>query len=117
MMASEESVIQKNGMDLCQKHPLVSEIYRTQSGKVKVRGGWMQLCPAGTPDTTGFTIDGRIIGIEYKTPSEFATKDHGASEDQLLHLNKIKQSGGVAGIASNMVDVLLILSGKSVGLD
>jgi hypothetical protein len=116
-MATEENIIQKNGIALCRNHPIVSEIYRTQSGKVKVRGGWMQLCPAGTPDSTGFSVAGRIIGIEYKTPSEFATKDHGASEEQLLHLNKIKAAGGIAGIASNMDQVMEILSGIYVGLD
>ena len=116
-MPSEENIIQKKGMDLCKGHALVSEIYRTQSGKVKVRGGWMQLCPAGTPDTTGFTVGGKIIGIEYKTPSEFAAKDHGASEDQLKHLNKIKDSGGIAGIAANMDHVRAILQGEYVGLD
>ncbi|MEH6451276.1 MAG: hypothetical protein V7765_21625 [Oleispira sp.] len=116
-MPSEENIIQKKGMDLCKEHALVSEIYRTQSGKVKVRGGWMQLCPAGTPDTTGFTIDGRIIGIEYKTPLEFDTKDHGASKDQLNHLNKIKSSGGVAGIAASMDHVNAILQGEYIGLE
>ena len=116
-MASEENLIQKSGMDLCRKHPIVSIIYRTQSGQVKVRGGFMQLCPAGTPDTTGFTIDGRVIGIEYKTPKAFSEKNHGASLEQLEHLNKIRKAGGLSGIAANMDHVAAILNGEYVGLD
>ncbi|PCI53669.1 MAG: hypothetical protein COB36_12100 [Alphaproteobacteria bacterium] len=116
-MASEENIIQAAGIKLCRQHPKVGRIYRTQSGKVKVKGGFMNLCPAGTPDTTGFMVDGRIIGIEYKTPAAFKNKDHGASEDQLEHLNDIKQAGGIAGIASNMEQVRQILAGVHIGLE
>ena len=42
---------------------------RMQSGKVKVRGGWMRLAPAGTPDIIGYLPDGRLFGIECKTLS------------------------------------------------
>lgn len=115
-MASEEGAIQAAGMKLCNKHPIVKRVYRTQSGMVKVKGGFMHLCPNGTPDTTGFTIDGRIIGIEYKTPKAYATKNHGASDEQLEHLNDIRLAGGLAGIASNIDQVIDILNGKYVGL-
>ncbi len=116
-MASEENTIQAAGIKLCRQHPKVKRIYRTQAGQVKVRGGFMNLCPAGTPDTTGFMVDGRIIGIEYKTPAAFKTKDHGAKPEQLEHLNEIKQAGGVAGIASNMEQVRQILAGVYIGLE
>ena len=115
-MATEENIIQKEGIALCRKHPIVKRIYRTQAGKVKVKGGFMQLCPAGTPDTTGFAVDGRIIGIEYKTPTAYASKNHGAKPEQLEHLNDIKNAGGLAGIASNMDQVEAILRGEYVGL-
>jgi len=62
-------------------------------------------------------VDGRIIGIEYKTPAAFKKKGHGASEDQLEHLNDIKQAGGIAGIASNMEQVSQILAGVHIGLE
>lgn len=116
-MASEENIIQAAGITLCRQHPKVKRIYRTQSGKVKVKGGFMNLCPAGTPDTSGFMVDGRIIGIEYKTPAAFKKKDHGAKPEQLEHLNDIRAAGGIAGIASNMEQVRQILAGVYIGLD
>lgn len=116
-MASEESKITKDGLKVCAKHPLVKRMYRTQSGMVRVRGGFMHLCPKDTPDTTGFTVDGRIIGIEYKTPSEFNSKNHGASEGQIEHLLDIIKAGGLAGIACCNDHVLAILNGEPVGLD
>lgn len=39
---------------------------RMQSGKVKVMGGWMYLCPAGTADVLTFAPDGRCMWIELK---------------------------------------------------
>ena len=42
-------------------------VHRMQSGKVKVKGGWMQLCPEGTPDLMAVGKKGRIIWIEVKT--------------------------------------------------
>lgn len=40
---------------------------RLNSGKVKVRGGWMQLCPEGTPDILCFARDtGAPVWIETK---------------------------------------------------
>ncbi len=41
---------------------------RVQSGKVKVRGGWMQLAPAGTPDIIVLVPPrGLLLGLEVKT--------------------------------------------------
>lgn len=116
-MASEESKITKLGLELCKAHPIVKRMYRTQSGQVRVKGGFMWLCPIGTPDTTGFTVDGRIIGIEYKTEKAFAGPNHGASDQQISHLLDIYESGGLAGIACNNEHVKLILDGVPVGLD
>lgn len=116
-MASEENVIQKAGLELCKNHPLVKRIARTQSGKVKVKGGWMNLCPTGTPDTMGFAVDGRHIGIEYKDTTAFATKDFGASDEQIKHLVDIINAGGLAGIACCNKHVELILAGQPVGLE
>jgi len=39
---------------------------RLQSGKVKVMGGWMYLCPAGTADVLTFDSVGRCMWIELK---------------------------------------------------
>lgn len=42
--------------------------FRVQSGKVKVRGGWMHLAPEGTPDIVAIVPPhGRFLGLEVKT--------------------------------------------------
>ena len=43
------------------------KVLRLNSGKVKVRGGMMQLCPAGTPDLLAHWFDGQILYVETKT--------------------------------------------------
>lgn len=116
-MASEENKIQKAGLDYCADHPIVKRMARTQSGKVKVKGGWMNLCPTGTPDTMGFSIDGRHIGIEYKDTKSFASKNFGASPEQIQHLVDIIECGGLAGIACNNEHVKMILEGTPIGLE
>lgn len=41
--------------------------WRTQAGKVKVRGAWMQLGPPGLPDITVIVPpNGRFLGLEVK---------------------------------------------------
>lgn len=116
-MASEESKITKSGLAICNASPIVKRIYRTQSGQVRVKGGFMWLCPNGTPDTTGFSVDGRVIGIEYKTVTAFAKKNHGANDDQIKHLVDIIECGGLAGIACNDEHVKMILEGAPIGLE
>lgn len=39
---------------------------RVQSGRLRVRGGWMHLAPEGTPDISGFYGDGRGFVVETK---------------------------------------------------
>ncbi len=42
--------------------------FPVQAGKVKVRGGWMQLAPPGTPDILVVVPpDGHLLGLEVKT--------------------------------------------------
>lgn len=40
--------------------------FRMQSGRVKVRGGWMQLCPNGTADILCFPRKGGVLWLETK---------------------------------------------------
>ena len=92
-----ENVIQREGIDYAQS--LGIELTRTQAGKVKVRGGWMQLACKGWGDTTGYNDQGRIVMIEFKDCEAYLKKNNGASEEQLNRLNDIKSKGGIAGIA------------------
>lgn len=42
--------------------------FRAQAGKVKVRGGYMNLCPPGTPDILVVVPPrGHLLGLECKT--------------------------------------------------
>ncbi len=43
-------------------------VTRIHSGKVKVRGGWMQLAPKGTPDHVVSSPNGLTTWLETKTP-------------------------------------------------
>ena len=58
-------------------------VLRLQSGKAKVQGGWMQLCPEGTPD---LLVVGRCF-LEVKT------KDGALTEEQEKMHRKIRQQG------------------------
>lgn len=111
-----ETEIQKAGMDYCDNDARVLSIERTQSGRVKVKGGWMNLCRDGTPDTMGVAKDGLGILIEYKTVEAWDTKDHGATKKQLERLREAYSVGCYAGLACTIGHVDLILNGEPVGL-
>lgn len=64
--------------------------FRAQAGKVKVRGGWMTLCPPGTPDILVIVPPrGLVLGLEVKT----ATGEE--RESQLAWAAKVRARGGV----------------------
>lgn len=92
-----ENVIQREGIDYALS--LGIELTRTQAGKVKVRGGWMQLACKGWGDTTGYNDEGKIVMIEFKDVEKYESKNNGANEDQINRLNDVKSKGGIAGIA------------------
>ena len=62
--SKSENKIQAEGIECARK--LGVELTRTQAGKVRVRGGWMQLACKGWSDTTGYNDKGQIIMIEFK---------------------------------------------------
>ncbi len=109
-----ENKIQNEGISCALS--LGVELTRTNAGKVKVRGGWMQLACKGWGDTTGYNQDGKIVMIEFKDVKSFSSKNHGANEDQLKRLNDIKAKGGLCGIACCDEHVESIISGNYVGL-
>lgn len=47
-------------------------VVRVQAGKVKVRGGWMQLAPKGTPD---LVVVAPYCWLEVKLPGEERSDD------------------------------------------
>lgn len=110
-----ENSIQREGIDCAL---LVGvELTRTQAGKVKVRGGWMNLACKGWGDTTGYNKNATIVMIEFKDVESFEKKNHGANKDQLERLNDIKSKGGLCGIACCDQHVIDIINGVYVGLE
>ena len=109
-----ENQIQAEGIAYAES--LGIEITRTNAGKVKVRGGWMQLCKKGWSDATGYNQEGRIVLIEFKDEKAWSSKDYGASEDQLKRLNDCKEKGGLCGIACCNEHIKQIINGECIGL-
>ncbi len=105
--AKSENKIQNEGITYAKS--LGVELTRTQAGKVRVRGGWMQLACKGWGDTTGYNDNGQIVMIEFKDVKSFEKKNNGASDEQLIRLNDIKSKGGIAGIACCNEHILKLL--------
>ena len=106
--AKSENKIQSEGIAYARSSGV--ELTRTQAGKVRVRGGWMQLACKGWGDTTGYNDNGQIVMIEFKDVNSFEKKNNGASSEQLSRLNDIRSKGGIAGIACCNEQILEILA-------
>jgi len=102
-----ENTIQREGIEYAKS--LGVELTRTQAGKVRVRGGWMQLAIKGWGDTTGYNGKGQIIMIEFKDVNKYESKNNGANEDQLERLADIKSEGGISEIACCKEHILEII--------
>ena len=62
---------------------------RLNSGKVPTRGGWMQLCPVGTPDAVIFGPCGQALFLEAKVEGKDlspAQKEFRAKAARLGHV-------------------------------
>jgi hypothetical protein len=79
-------------------------VWRNQSGRIQVRGGFMQLGPIGSPDVVGYARDGRFVGIEVKLPGEKPTL---AQSDWR---ERIEQAGGVAGVVHGVAEAIELLT-------
>lgn len=89
---AEESNIQRDGIKTLENTPGLI-VLRLNSGKVPVRGGWMQLCPAGTPDIVVFSQNGRVGWAETKRPKG---KNHEAgyrSDEQIEFERRVRNFG------------------------
>lgn len=108
-MAESEGEIQKIILKHAKSHPLIAWIDRANSGKVRVRGGFMQLHEKGTPDLIGYSVDGRFIGIEIKDESNYHSKNNGLKPEQILRINDMKEKGCYVGVACRVEHVDLIM--------
>ena len=71
--------------------------YRARTGKYNIKG---------VADILGITNDGRFIAIEVKRPGGRA------SREQQYYLSRIKALGGIAGIASSVLEAKELLEGN-----
>lgn len=113
--SKNENKIQREGLDCALS--LGVELTRTQAGKVRVRGGFMQLACKGWGDTTGYNKEGRVVMIEFKDVEKFESKNHGANKEQLERLNDVKSKYGLCGIACCNEHVIDIINGIYIGLE
>ena len=91
-----EHAIQKTIMEHLQYADYL--VWRSNSGKVKVRGGWMRLTPEGSPVVYALK-DGLLYGIEVKKPGETQ------SLAQALYEREFNKHGGRYYVAWSLDDV------------
>lgn len=99
MKIKSESEIQKEILKYTKQHPKVAWIDRANSGKVKVKGGFMQLHENGTPDLIGYSVEGVFIGIEIKDVANFNKKNNGLRDEQILRIADMKAHGCIVCVA------------------
>ena len=75
---------------------------RMHCGKVKVRGGYMNLAKPGWPDYVGILPGGKFLGIEIKDPDGTTSKKR--AELQAEVGDKIKRMGGTYVQVTNVED-------------
>jgi hypothetical protein len=74
---AREADLQRTILDYLRLHRIFH--WRSNSGKVRVKGGWVKLAPKGSPDI--FAVpkgDGRLLGIEVKMPGEVQSEEQKA---------------------------------------
>lgn len=104
-MSKLEKEIQAELIKIARGHPKVHFIDRSNSGKVKVKGGWMQLHKKGFPDLCGWVEGGKFLGIELKQPS--TRKNTSDEQDSMLQL--MSDSGCICGVAWDAESLTAIL--------
>ena len=84
---------------------------RLQSGKVKVRGGFMQLCPEGTADFQ-VCIKPQTYWIELKAPKAVTAKARKVA--QAAFGDEVRALGHVYALCESLDDVRSVLSGITI---
>lgn len=98
-MSKSEGEIQKVLLKHAKQHPKIAWIDRANSGKVRVRGGFMQLHENGTPDLLGYSTDGVMIGIEVKDEANHHKKNKGCRPEQIERITDMQNRGCYVGVA------------------
>ena len=82
----------------------LAEVWRNQSGTVRVKGGYMHHAHAGVADVVGFAArSGLMVAIEVKKPGEVPT------QAQTAFLERLRRAGGVAACVTSVAEALAAL--------
>jgi len=81
-------------------HPAVVWAERMNSGAAKVGNRFIRFGFTGCPDVLGQLRDGRLLGVEVKSPTGKLRPE------QAIFLDRIRGAGGVAFMARDCPDVL-----------
>lgn len=85
-------------------HPAIAWCERMNSGAAKVGNRFIRFGWPGCPDVLGQLRDGRLLGVEVKSPTGKLRPE------QTVFLDRIRGAGGVAFMARDCRDVLRELS-------
>lgn len=102
-----ENAIQRAVLDALQALGVVA--WRSQAGKVRVRGGFMSLAPEGTPDVIGYMPDGRLLGIEVKASKLASATKPERREKQAAWRERAAAAGCVVGVATSVDEAVRIV--------
>lgn len=116
MTTKAEKEIQKELLAYAKQHPKIQWIDRANSGKVKVKGGWMQLHENGTPDLLGYSTGGIMVAIEIKDEANYAKLNHGLRDEQINRLYDMYCSGVYSGVACKTEHIDQIMNEEYPGL-
>lgn len=99
-----ERDIQKQVLELLERHPKVAWAKRMNSGSVLAHGTRIRFGFQGCPDILGQMKDGRILGIEVKRKGE------GPNLAQQNQIALMQRANGVAGIVRSIEDLQALLA-------
>lgn len=84
-------------------------VWRSQAGGLKVKGGYVELAPPGTPDVVGYTTrrhalgPGRFVGLEVKLPKGKLTE----AQERFM----VSAYGGLLAVVRSVDDAIRLLTG------
>ena len=81
-------------------HPAVAWCERVNSGAARIGGRFVRFGWPGCPDVLGQLWDGRLLGVEVKSPTGRLRPE------QAVFLDRVRVAGGVAFVARDLRDVL-----------
>lgn len=86
-------------------------LVRLQAGRVKVRGGYMQLAPEGAPDLVGLMLrgprHGTFVALECKAPG--ARTEPARLAAQARWRKQIQDAGGIAAVVTGVREAVAVL--------